>query len=191
MQHEIKVVSSRVVYTKFGMSVVEETFSRNGSTGCYRYIVMSPSVRIIPITLSGDIVFIRQFKYPFNSEILCLPAGTIEQGETGVQAAVRELREETGYMPDEVIEIGRFYPMAATIRQECTVVLATGCHKETLAPEMPDDDLENETKVQLIKIERVEQLVLNDAIIDGQAITALYKGMAYLKARDMLCLASH
>lgn len=56
---------------------------------------------------------------------------------------------------------------------------------------MPDYDLENETSVQLIKIEHVEQLVLNDALIDGQAVAALYKGMTYLNARGMLCLASH
>lgn len=128
MQTEIVVLSTRMVYRKFGMDVIEETFRYNGKLGCYRYVIMAPSVRIVPITNSGYVVFIRQFKYPLNVEILCLPAGTVEQGETNVVAAARELAEETGYVADGLIDIGSYYPMAATVKQSCAVVLALGCH---------------------------------------------------------------
>ena len=55
-------------------------------------IVIYPVVRKEP----DKIVMIRQYRYPVNAWIYELPAGLIDEGETAQQAAVREMREETG-----------------------------------------------------------------------------------------------
>lgn len=54
----------------------------------------------------GRLVMIRQYRYPLNAELYELPAGLIDEGETPQQAAVREMREETGltFLPCEEID---------------------------------------------------------------------------------------
>lgn len=55
------------------------------------------AVSIVPLTRDGDIVLIREFRYPLNSWVVGLPAGLVEAGEELAVAVDRELREETGY----------------------------------------------------------------------------------------------
>ena len=55
------------------------------------------AVSIVPITRDGNLVLIREFRYPLNSWVVGLPAGLVEPGEDLAVAVDRELREETGY----------------------------------------------------------------------------------------------
>ena len=63
---------------------------------------------VFAITLSGEIVLVRQYKHGLGCETLELPAGGIDAGETPAQCAVRELSEETGYVGDAPEHIGDF-----------------------------------------------------------------------------------
>ncbi len=57
------------------------------------------AIALIAITEDGRLVLNREFRYPLNAWCIELPAGLVDEGETPSQAAVRELKEETGYEP--------------------------------------------------------------------------------------------
>lgn len=68
------------------------------------------AVSIVPITRDGNLVLIREFRYPLNSWVVGLPAGLVEPGEDLAVAVDRELREETGYglrtdIPEGAVEL--------------------------------------------------------------------------------------
>lgn len=66
-----------------------EMAQRTGTTG---------AVLVIPrFRPSGDLLLIRQYRPPVDAEVIEFPAGLVDAGETPAQAALRELREETGY----------------------------------------------------------------------------------------------
>lgn len=55
------------------------------------------AVCIVPQTATGELLLIREFRYPLNSWCVSLPAGLIDAGESLEEAVARELSEETGY----------------------------------------------------------------------------------------------
>src|SRR5581483_8922977 len=59
-------------------------------------VVHGPSVAIVPVDVEGDVTLVRQRRVPAGKQLLELPAGGIEAAETPLEAARRELREETG-----------------------------------------------------------------------------------------------
>lgn len=80
-------------------------------------------VNIIAVTPSGDIVLIRQFRYGVGDTRWEVPAGVIEPGEDPAAAAVRELREETGYAGDPPELLCRVEPNPAIQSNLCTSYL--------------------------------------------------------------------
>ncbi len=54
-------------------------------------------VEILPVTLENKVILILQYRIPVTSWVLECPAGQIDASESPSEAAVRELREETGY----------------------------------------------------------------------------------------------
>lgn len=59
------------------------------------YIDTPASVMILPVTASGTVVLVRQYRHNLKSHTLELPAGTLSKGEDPEQAAIREMEEET------------------------------------------------------------------------------------------------
>lgn len=72
----------------------------NGEDAIREYVVHSGGVCILPINDRGEILFVRQFRYPFHTVLLEIPAGKREVGEEPLACGVRELKEEIGARAD-------------------------------------------------------------------------------------------
>jgi len=99
-------------------------------------------VNVIPVTLKDEVVLIRQFRFGVWDHTLEIPGGMVDPGETPMDAAVRELEEETGYVPSRVIPLGRVHPNPAIQTNTCHSFLALGCAPQGEARQDAGEDIE-------------------------------------------------
>ncbi len=75
---------------------------------------MAPSVTVLPLTPDGRVVCVSQYRPGPNRHVVSLPGGLVDPGEKPLDAARRELREETGYGADRIEIVGQTWPNSAT-----------------------------------------------------------------------------
>lgn len=93
------------------------------------------AVGIVPIMDDGTVVLLRQYRQPFQSYMLEIPAGKLDlEGETIEEAAQRELREETGLRAERLERLGAFRNSAGWTNEVTHLYLAT-----QLLPDQPED----------------------------------------------------
>jgi len=73
----------------------------DGSQATREYIKHPGAVAIIPLLDDGRLVLVRQYRYPIGRAIVEFPAGKLDEGESTLECARRELREETGFVARE------------------------------------------------------------------------------------------
>ena len=120
------------------------------------------SVAILPLDDDGNVVMVRQYRSAAGQELLELPAGVIEGDEPPLDAARRELREETGLDARELVELGSFFASPGSMTERLHSFLAKGLFANPLAP---DDDeritLERMPFAEAVRLARAGEL--NDA----------------------------
>jgi ADP-ribose pyrophosphatase len=87
------------------------------------------------------ILLVRQYRLPAAQYLWELPAGKVDEGETPLQAARRELIEETGYRARKWEKLSRFYPSPGFVAERMTIYLATGLTAGAATP-MDDERIE-------------------------------------------------
>jgi len=113
------------------ITVVEE----NG-----KQIVEHPgSVAVVAIDRQLRIVLVRQWRQPPRRELLELPAGVREAGETPLETAQRELREECGLHGGEWREVAHAWTTPGFVREDMTLFLATGLEEGESDPDEGED----------------------------------------------------
>jgi ADP-ribose pyrophosphatase len=95
------------------------------------------SAVMMPVDDRGRILLVRQYRLPAQSYLWELPAGRVDEGETFLQAARRELKEETGYTAKRWKKIATFFPSPGFLAEKMTIFLATGL---TAGESTPMDD---------------------------------------------------
>mgnify|MGYP000458953029 CR=1 FL=1 len=83
---------------------------------------------VAPLTDDGELIFVRQFRYPYSEVLLELPAGKLEKGEDPFLAGKRELKEETGATARSYISLGNLYPSPGYCGEIIHMYLAKRTH---------------------------------------------------------------
>ena len=86
--------------------IVDEIEYDSGNKGIREVAIHPGGAVIIAIKENGRIIMVRQFRYPLQKVILELPAGKLDKNEDPMVCARRELEEETGYKPNNMIKLG-------------------------------------------------------------------------------------
>ena len=101
----------------------------------------SSSVAILPVHPDGSITLVRQYRCAFKKAVIELPAGRIDRGETPLQAAKRELREEVGLGARRWEPLARIVPTPGFCDETVTIFRASGFFKSRAEAD-PDERIE-------------------------------------------------
>ena len=105
-----------------------------------KQIVEHPgSVAVVAIDRQERVVLVRQWRQPPRKELLELPAGVREAGETPLETAQRELREECGLHGGEWRELAHAWTTPGFVREEMTLFLATTLDEGDADPDEGED----------------------------------------------------
>ena len=136
------------------------------------YVLEYPDwVNIIAVTEDGDIVLERQYRHGLGNTCFELPCGVIEEGETPLEAAKRELLEETGYAGGKWQQWMTLSPNPATSNNLAHSFLAVGVKKVSGQSLDATEDIE----VYLKRPEYVRELLENNQILQALMAAPLWK----------------
>ncbi len=148
----------------------------NGARATREVCLHHGAVCVVPITDEGEIVMERQFRYPFGEVLWEIPAGKLDKDEFDhLEAAKRELREETGYTAENYTFIGEYYPSPAILSESIHMYIATGLKKGE--QDLDEDEFLDVTK---IPFDDVIKMILNNEITDGKTQAAVMKAKLIL-----------
>lgn len=151
----------------------------DGRERFYDLVEHVDSVSIVPVDDQGNLYFVSQPRIGSGDTLLELPAGVMDKGETPLQCAKREIREEIGMGAGKISTLGSFYLAAGYSTEKMTVFLATNLFKSPLPPD--EDEFIN---IQKMPIEEAYQKALAGEFQDGKTLAALLLTKPHLKIND-------
>ncbi len=178
---EEKKMTSKKVYDGVLLHVYKDQVELpDGKPAVRELIKLLGAVAIVPITDEGKVIVERQYRYPMGRVMLEIPAGKIDSiEEEPLEAAKRELREETGYSAESWIPLGNYQPSPAYCQEKIVMYLAKNLKKGR--QELDDGEFLN---VEEIPLEELYQDILDGKIEDGKTQTAIMKAYAILKNEE-------
>ena len=143
---------------------------RTGGSHSFYCIDSADWVNIVPVTPSGDIVLVKQYRHGTKDFTVETPGGMVDRGETPMEAAGRELIEETGYRAAEIVPLGGVNPNPALFGNTLHAFL--GRDVERVA-EVSNESTE-ETHVEVVSPAELRRLVSAGAVNHALVIAVLY-----------------
>lgn len=103
-------VSTKRIYEGRVLNLrVDEVRLENGNSGKREVVEHLGAAAIVPILDGGEVILVRQYRYPIGIDLLEIPAGTLKANEDPKECAVRELEEETGYRCGEISKVAECF----------------------------------------------------------------------------------
>jgi ADP-ribose pyrophosphatase len=134
------------------------------------------AVVLVPVDTSGNIWLIEQYRHAAGENLIELPAGVAEPGESIEECAFRELREETGMSANSLQRIGEFYIAPGYSTEYLIIFLATELSVDPLT-----GDEDEFIQVKPTPIDQVFALAESGQIRDAKSLAALLLALPYIK----------
>ena len=172
------ISSKELLKTKI-FTVVEEVANDPSGFEIKRAIVAhSGSAVMMAIDEKDRILLVKQFRLPAEKELWELPAGRLDPGEPPLQAAKRELREETGYHAKKWTKLTSFWPSPGYVAEKMTIFLATGL---TAGKQEPMDD--ERIEIQWFSRKELSAAIRSGSIADAKTMIGYYSWLDYRRTR--------
>ena len=178
---ERTVNSTRVLDGKL-LKVDRDTVELDGGKRALREVVRHPGgVCVAALDKEGNLWFVRQFRYAMGREVVELPAGKLEPGEQPDPAALRELREETGFCAKRLIKLSECYPSPGYTNEVLHLYLALDL---TAGEQQLDED--EQITAFAIPLRRAAEMVLSGDLPDGKTQALVLMAQEYCRREGML-----
>lgn len=163
MRGQYKRISSENCYKGKHMQVFrDEVIFPNGKTGIYEHYKKNDIVVIIPI-YQKKYVLIEQYRYLANTRMIEFPMGLLHYGEDITQAGIRELREETGHVSNDIKYLGKCMLNKGATSQVCHFVVA---HIQEIDKDNYDDS-ESDIDIKYFEPKEIQLMIKKGQIFDG------------------------
>lgn len=174
-----KTVHSELLYDGNILHVYRDDITLPDGKPAYReYNRHIGAVCVIPITDEGEVICVRQYRYPVADVLLEIPAGKLDyKGEDPDEAVRRELREETGAVCEKLTYLGKYLGSPAILDECIHMYMAEGL---TFGDTDPDED-------EFIETVRIPLSELVDMIMNGEVPDAKTQ-VAALRADKLLSM---
>lgn len=156
-------------YRIFRTRTLDVSDPRNGRE-YVRTVIDAPDwINVVPVTAAGELVLIRQFRFGVWANTLEIPGGMVDPGEDAATAARRELEEETGFVPAQLVPLGVSHPNPAILGNRLHTFLATDCVRVHEGRQEGSEDI----RVELVPRGQVRDLVRSGQITHALVLAAL------------------
>ena len=176
LEKEAMIDRKEVYQAKLFKVVHDHIQYRDYQTKTYDLILHPGAVALIPIDKNENLLFVKQWRRAANRIMIELPAGTLEKGETPIDCADRELREETGYKANEITPLGGFYSAPGICSEYLYLFFAKSL---TLDPLIGDDT--DEIDLLKVPLKQVLKMVQKGEIIDAKTVAGVLWYNQWLK----------
>lgn len=149
----------------------------DGTYSMREYVKHIGAVCVIPITDDGEVILERQYRYSVDRVLIEIPAGKLDYvGEDFCEAALRELREETGAVASEMIDMGDYFGSPAIMGEHIRMFMAKGLT-------FGETELDEGEFLEVFKVPLSEavEMVLRGEITDGKTQVAILRAAMMLQ----------
>ena len=157
----------------------DEIYLPDGREAFREYCRHIGAVCVVPVTDQGEVICVRQYRYPVADVMLEIPAGKLDyKTENPDEAVLRELREETGATCSKLTFMGKYYSSPAILDECIYMYMAEGL-------DFGDTDFDDDEFIEAVKIP-IDELVgkiMRGEIPDGKTQAAVMRAKYALSER--------
>ena len=179
MKLEEKQLNAEYIYKGKIINVRRDTAELPNGACAFREVVEHPGgVTVAALTDNDELLFVRQFRYPYGEVILEIPAGKRDsRDEAPIECGRRELREETGATAENFFFLGELYPTPGY----CNEIIRLWACRITGYGEQKLDEGEF-LEVERLPLERAVEMVMNNEIEDSKTQIGILKTAQLVRA---------
>ena len=160
----------------------DDIYLPDGSEGFREYCKHVGAVCVVPVTDEGEVICVRQYRYAIGRMLTEIPAGKLDSyDEDPREAALRELREETGATCKSLTYMGKFYSSPAVLDECIHMYLAEGLT-------FGETDFDEDEFIEIVKIpvDELVSMIRNGEIVDGKTQAAVMRAAVDIATRRNL-----
>ncbi len=166
-----KTLSTSDIFNGKILHVIHDEVELEDGSRSMREVVRHPGgVCVAALDSEDNLLFVRQFRYPYSEVVLELPAGKLEKGSTPLENGKRELLEETGAVGFNYISLGQVYPSPGYTDE---IIHLYACRVKEQSENRPDEG--EFLNVEKIPLKKAAEMVLNNQVFDAKTQIAVLK----------------